>query len=117
MEGVHHGAADDASAAGKLRVFISYSRDDLDFADQLVIGLEFAGFAPTIDRHGISGGEDWKLRLGNLIGETDTVLFVLSPASAVSEICAWEVREATKSASASFRFCAGRSRGTHHRSS
>jgi hypothetical protein len=80
----------------RLRVFVSYSRVDLDFADQLVIGLEFAGFAPTIDRHGISGGEDWKLRLGNLIRETNTVVFVLSPASAVSSICEWEVREAAK---------------------
>src|SRR5271166_459146 len=82
--------------AERLRVFVSYSRDDLDFADQLVIGLEFAGFAPTIDRQGISGGEDWKLRLGNLIRETNTVVFVLSPASAVSSICEWEVREAVK---------------------
>ena len=43
-----------SSDKGKLRVFISYSRDDLDFADQLVIGLELAEFAPTIDRQGIS---------------------------------------------------------------
>ena len=84
------------SNAEQLRVFVSYSRDDLDFADQLVIGLEFAGFAPSIDRSGISGGEDWRLRLGNLIRETDTVVFVLSPASAVSQICDWEVREAEK---------------------
>jgi hypothetical protein len=80
----------------KPRVFVSYSRDDLEFADQLVIGLEFAGFAPTLDRHGISGGEGWQPRLGNLIRETDTVVFVLSPASAASEICAWEVAEAAR---------------------
>ena len=86
----------DRSGPERLRVFVSYSRVDLDFADQLVIGLEFAGFAPTIDRHGISGGEDWKLRLGNLIRETNTVVFVLSPASAVSDICAWEVHEAAR---------------------
>jgi TIR domain len=80
----------------RLRVFVSYSRDDLDFADQLVVGLEFAGFAATIDRYGITGGEDWKLRLGNLIRETHTVVFVLSPASADSETCAWEVNEAAR---------------------
>ena len=71
-----------------LRVFISYSRDDLEFADQLDIALRYYGFASTIDRHGISGGEEWQRRLGNLIRDADTVAFVLSPASAKSEICA-----------------------------
>jgi hypothetical protein len=77
-------------------VFVSYSRDDLHFAHQLVEGLELTGFAPTIDRHGISGGEAWEKRLGALIREADTVVFVLSPASAVSKICAWEVEEAAR---------------------
>jgi TIR domain-containing protein len=84
------------TADGKLKVFISYSRDDLDFADQLVAGLEVGGFEPTIDRHGISGGEDWKRRLGGLLRDADTVVFVLSPSSARSEICAWEVEEAVQ---------------------
>jgi hypothetical protein len=84
------------SDKGKLRVFISYSRDDLDFADQLDAALDLCGFECVIDRHGISGGEDWKRRLGNLISEADTVVFVLSPTSARSEICDWEVEEATR---------------------
>ena len=61
-----------SSDGGKLRVFISYSRDDLDFADQLDAALNACGFECLIDRHGISGGEDWKRRLGNLISEADT---------------------------------------------
>jgi len=81
---------------GKLRVFISYSRDDLHFADQLDAALNAYSFECIIDRHGISGGEDWKRRLGNLIREADTVVFVLSPTSARSEICEWEVDEATR---------------------
>ena len=75
----------------KLRVFISYSRDDLDFADQLDAALNACGFECLIDRHGISGGEDWKRRLGSLISEADTVVFVLTPNSARSPICDWEV--------------------------
>ena len=86
----------DSPDKGKLRVFISYSRDDLDFADQLDAALDACGFESVIDRHGISGGEDWKRRLGNLISEADTVVFVLSPTSARSEICAWEVEEAAR---------------------
>jgi hypothetical protein len=72
----------------KLSVFISYSRDDLHFADQLDIALGAFGFATTLDRHGISGGEDWKRRLGNLIRDADTIVFALTPSSARSEICA-----------------------------
>ena len=81
----------DPPERGKLRVFISYSRDDLKFADQLDAALDTYGFECLIDRHGISGGEDWKRRLDKLISEADTVVFVLSPDSARSEICDWEV--------------------------
>jgi len=80
----------------KLNVFISYSRDDLGFSDQLDAALGRTGFDSTLDRHGISGGEDWKSRLGNLIRDADTVVFALSPSSARSEIFAWEVGEATR---------------------
>src|SRR5262252_4838777 len=80
----------------KLRVFISYSREDLDFADQLAAALDSSGFECFIDREGISGGEAWKRRLDKLISEADTVVFVLSPDSARSEICDWEVEEAAR---------------------
>jgi hypothetical protein len=86
----------DSTDKGKLRVFISYSRDDLHFADQLDAALNACGFECTIDRHGISGGEEWKRRLGSLISEADTVVFVLSPTSARSPVCVWEVEEATR---------------------
>ena len=83
-----------AKAADKLNVFISYSRDDLEFADQLDASLRLGGFETTIDRRGMSGGEDWKARLGALIRDADTVVFALSPSSARSDICVWEVAEA-----------------------
>ena len=97
-----------SSDGGKLRVFVSYSRDDLKFADQLDMALNTCGFECLIDRHGISGGEDWKRRLGSLISEADTVVFVLSPSSARSEICDWEVEEATRLNKVSFRLTADR---------
>jgi hypothetical protein len=58
--------------------------------------LDSSGFECFIDREGISGGEAWKRRLGNLISEADTVVFVLSPGSARSETCNWEVEEAAR---------------------
>jgi hypothetical protein len=86
----------EAKASDKLNVFISYSRDDLNFADQLDDALQLTGFATTIDRHGIPGGDEWRVRLAGLIRDADTVVFVLSPASARSEVCAWEVDEAVR---------------------
>ena len=85
----------DSADRGKLRVFISYSRDDLYFANQLDAALKAYDFECFIDQ-GIPGGEEWKQRLGNLIRDADTVVFVLSPTSARSEICAWEVEEAAR---------------------
>lgn len=81
----------------KLKVFISYSRVDEKFADELVDGLNFDGrFEVTIDRHSIKQGEKWKPRLGALIEAADTVVFILSPESVSSEICQWEVDEAER---------------------
>lgn len=84
------------SESGKINVFISYSRDDIAFADQLIAALALSGCATTIDRQGIFGGEDWKRRLGNLIRDADTIVIVLSPSSARSPICAWEADEAVR---------------------
>jgi len=86
----------DVSIAGdKLKVFISYSRRDAaDFADELVAGLELAGFAPFIDRHDIKAGELWEDRLGGLIEQSDTVVFVITPEAVKSERCNWEVERA-----------------------
>lgn len=80
----------------KPKVFISYSRADLDFADELSAGLQIMGFSPLIDRHSILEGEEWKRRLGALIADADTIVFVLSPESATSKICKWEVDEAVR---------------------
>jgi hypothetical protein len=88
--------AEAARQGDKLNVFISYSRDDLAFADQLDAALGVAGFGAIIDRQGILAGEDWQTRLGALIRDSDTVVFVLSPSSARSKTCAWEVEEAVR---------------------
>src|SRR5215831_5260314 len=82
----------DVGAGEKLKVFISYSRkDSAAFADELLAGLEVAGFAPFLDRHDIEPGEPWEARLGGLIAQSDTVVFVVSPEAVKSERCRWEV--------------------------
>ena len=82
----------DAGAGEKLKVFISYSRKDFaTFADELTAGLELVGFAPFLDRYDIAAGEDWEARLGGLIEQSDTVVFIVSPEAIKSDRCAWEV--------------------------
>jgi hypothetical protein len=85
-----------AGEAQSLKVFVSYSRGDVDFADQLVLALEDKGFEAILDRHEISGAENWRERLGKLILSADAVAFVLTEKSAASEICIWEVEEAMR---------------------
>jgi len=83
------------ASADTLKIFISYSRADMAFADEVVAGLEFDGtFDVMIDRHDIHEGEEWRKRLGSLIAAADTVVFVLSQKSAASPICRWEVEHA-----------------------
>ncbi len=79
----------------KLKVFVSYSRKDSAFAKELVAGLELTGFDPFIDQHDIAAAEDWEERLGALIRDADTVVYVLSPNSVASVRCQWEVDKAT----------------------
>jgi|SRR6516164_5113525 hypothetical protein len=87
----------DAGADEKLKVFISYSRrDSAAFADELVAGLEFGGFAPLLDRHDIAAGEDWEGRFGGLIAQSDRVVFVISPEAVKSRQCRWEVDRAAE---------------------
>lgn len=82
--------------AERMKAFVSYSRDDVAFADQLVIGLEHLGFKAILDRHDIDAAENWKQRLSGLILSCDTVIFVLTERSATSPICGWEVDEALR---------------------
>jgi len=85
----------EAGNGEKLKVFVSYSRRDASaFAEELVAGLELAGFAPFLDRHDIVAGEDWEARLSGLIEHADTVVYVVSPESVKSERCEWEVNTA-----------------------
>src|SRR6516165_10246734 len=86
----------DATAAEpvKLKVFISYVREDEDFVQYLLAGIELAGFEPYLDKHDIAVDEDWEARPARLIEAADTVVFVISPDAVASERCAWEVERA-----------------------
>ena len=50
-----------------IRVFISYSRRDLNIAGRLVTALEDLGFQVTIDRRDLPYGEEWLKELSDFI--------------------------------------------------
>ena len=75
-------ATDPGDARGKevkSKVFISYSRKDMAFADRLEAALRARGFEPLMDRTDIYAFEEWWKRVEALIGRADTIVFVLSP--------------------------------------
>jgi WD40 repeat protein len=89
------------SGKPKATVFISYSRKDMAFADQLETALTARGFEPLIDRAEIYAFEDWWKRIEALIGKADTVVFVLSPDAVASDVA---LKEVTHAASLNKRF-------------
>ena len=78
----------------KAKIFISYSRKDMAFADRLETALKARGFEPLIDRTEIYAFEDWWQRIEGLIGKADTVIFALSPDAVASDVCAKEIAHA-----------------------
>jgi formylglycine-generating enzyme required for sulfatase activity len=78
----------------KAKIFISYSRKDMAFADWLDTALRRRGFEPLIDRTEIYAFEDWWKRIQRLLGKADTVVFVLSPDAVKSDVALKEVEYA-----------------------
>ena len=76
------------------RVFISYSRKDIEFVNRLDAGLKARGFEPLIDREDIYAFEEWWERIEALIARADTVVFVLSPDAVASDVASKEVAHA-----------------------
>ena len=85
----------------KAKIFISYSRKDMAFADRSNAALKARSFEPLIDRTEIYAFEDWWKRIQSLIGQADTVVFVLSPDAVASEVA---LKEVTHAASLNKRF-------------
>lgn len=82
-------------ATPKLKVFISYSRRDMAFADRLVGALEARGIDVIIDRRDLPLLEEWQKELLGFIRKADAIVYVVSPASLGSKWCGWEVEQVT----------------------
>jgi acyl-CoA synthetase (AMP-forming)/AMP-acid ligase II len=80
-----------AAEERKLKVFISYSRKDVIFAQRIVAALDARGLAPKIDTRDLQKLEDWRRELLGFIHEADAIVFIASPNSISSAVCSWEV--------------------------
>ncbi len=75
-------------------VFISYSLKDRDFVRQLQGALEGLNRGTWVDWHSISASSKWKAEIFAGIEQADNFVFVISPDSAKSSMCAEEVQHA-----------------------
>jgi hypothetical protein len=84
-------ASDPLSLRSKNDTFISYSRKDKTFVEQLVAKFHQADREPWIDWDDIYKGEDWWQSIQRGIEGSDNFVFVISPDSVTSEVCRNEV--------------------------
>jgi hypothetical protein len=68
-----------------LQVFISYSREDVSFAEQLVQDISQQDIAVWFDQTSIQPGENWDAAIEAGLRESDAVLVIISPASMASD--------------------------------
>src|SRR6266498_261099 len=77
-------------------VFISYSRNDKAFVQKLNDALDTAGVQAWVDWEGIELASDWMATITSAIQGTDAFLFVISPDSLISKVCAAELELSLK---------------------
>lgn len=75
------------------KIFISYSRKDIDFVRRLAGDLEKAGYDVWWDISDLRGGDDWVREIPTAIEASDFFIVVLTPNAAVSE---WVSKEYTQ---------------------
>ena len=78
------------------KVFISYSRKDIEFAKKLTTELQKSELDFWIDWEGIPPTVDWWKEIEKGIEEADAFLFIISPDSAKSKVCGQEIDTAAK---------------------
>ncbi len=76
--------------------FISYSRKDTEYTHEIVDAIKARGLDAWVDWEGIPPTVDWMEQIQKGIAEADTFLFLLSPDSAASKVCADELEYAAK---------------------
>ncbi len=80
-------------------IFISYSRNDTEFALRLGAALQADGREVWRDKNkerGIPPSADWQDEIRRALIAAESVIFVISPSSITSENCAKEIAQAVE---------------------
>ena len=78
------------------KVFVSYSRKDIDFAKRLTEELKKNNMEFWVDWEGIPPTVDFMKKIEKGIEESDAFLFLVSPDSVKSKVCGEEIAHAAK---------------------
>jgi len=70
-------------------VFISYKREDFDFAENLIYRLEQAGFATWADPK-IKTGEEWRTEIDLAVRDAFALVVIMTPEAKASEYVTFE---------------------------
>lgn len=76
-----------------MQLFVSYAHSDEHRVKKLVEILQDGGHTAWFD-HRLLGGQDWQAQLQNAILRADVFVYALTPNSAQSEWCRWEMAQA-----------------------
>ncbi|MEJ2308724.1 MAG: TIR domain-containing protein [Gammaproteobacteria bacterium] len=77
-------------------IFISYARENIAFVRKLHAALTTAGRDAWVDWEGIPPVDKWLDKIRSAIDESDAFLFIISPDSLASDVCAVELGHAVK---------------------
>lgn len=80
-----------ADSDNATKVFISYSRKDIEFVRRLNGGLDALGIDAWVDWEGIPLSSDWMAEITRAIEGADAFLFIISPDSLDSKFCGDEL--------------------------
>lgn len=62
----------------KIRVFLSYSREDKPLVKEIYFLLKMDGFEPWLDQENLKPGQDWKLEIDKAVAASHAVVVFIS---------------------------------------
>jgi hypothetical protein len=71
-------------------VFVSYAREDKDFARQLAQRLRESGRIPWQDLRNLRGGDDWQAAIDDALRNAEALVVVMSPQATKSQYVTYE---------------------------
>src|SRR5258708_32003422 len=71
-------------------VFVSYAREDMDFARQLTKQLRESGRIPWQDLRNLRGGDNWQATIDDALRNAEALVVVMSPQATKSQYVTYE---------------------------